>query len=111
MHIGGKDFKCPKSNRFIATNDPLNLHLVMDRHFIDATGRCKMDYVVLSGFHALTEHNDGVRLQEGALPIIENWKTYSAGSDMDGGVFSYGIFHRAFSEALWNITRRKVKKK
>ena len=74
VHIGGKDFKCPKSNRFIATYDPLNLHLVMDRHFIDATGRRKMDYVVLSGFHALTEHNDGVRLQEGALPIIENWK-------------------------------------
>lgn len=42
--------------------------------------------------------------------IIENWKTYSAGSDMDGGVFSYGIFHRAFSEALWNIPRRNVKK-
>ena len=35
-----------------------------------------MDYVVLSGFHALTEHNDGVRLQEGALPIIENWKSH-----------------------------------
>ena len=29
---------------------------------------------------------------------------------MDGGVFSYGIFHRAFSEALWNIPRRNVKK-
>ena len=25
------------------------------------------------------------------------------------GVFSYGIFHRAFSEALWNIPRRNVK--
>ena len=41
---------------------------------LNGFGRRKMDYVVLSGFHALTEHNDGVRLQEGALPIIENWK-------------------------------------
>lgn len=72
--IEGKEFVCPKSNRFIATYDPLNLHLVMDQHFIKTTLSQKMDYVVLSGFHALTEHNDGVRLQEEALPIIEIWK-------------------------------------
>ena len=72
LTIDGQTFVCPKSNRFIATYDPLNLHLVMDDNFIKTTTARKMDYVVLSGFHALTEHNDGVRLQEGALPIIEN---------------------------------------
>lgn len=76
VEISGQKFICPKSNRFIATYDPLNLHLVMDDNFIQATLGQKMDYVVLSGFHALTEHNDGVRLQEGALPIIEIWKKH-----------------------------------
>ncbi len=76
LTIDGQTFVCPKSNRFIATYDPLNLHLVMDDNFIKTTTARKMDYVVLSGFHALTEHNDGVRLQEGALPIIENWKSH-----------------------------------
>lgn len=74
IEIDGETFVCPKSNRFIATYDPLNLHLVMDDSFVQAAGRQKMDYVILSGFHALTEHNDGVRLQEGAVPIILSWK-------------------------------------
>lgn len=74
LTIDGKTFVCPKSNRFIATYDPLNLHLVMDKHFVKHAGKQKLDYMVLSGFHALTERNDGVRLSEEALPIIKAWK-------------------------------------
>lgn len=74
IEIEGETFVCPKSNRFIATYDPLNLHLVMDDNFVKAAEKQKMDYVILSGFHALTEHNDGVRLQEGAVPLILSWK-------------------------------------
>ena len=33
-----------------------------------------IDYIVLSGFHALTERNNGVKLQDDALPIIQRWK-------------------------------------
>lgn len=72
--VDGKTFVCPKSNRFIATYDPLNLHLVMDNHFLNHAGKERLDYMVLSGFHALTERNDGVKLSEEALPLIKNWK-------------------------------------
>lgn len=70
----GERFVCPKSNRFIATYDPLNLHLVMDENFVRASQNNKIDYIVLSGFHALTERNNGVILQAGTLPIIDSWK-------------------------------------
>lgn len=74
VFVDGEEFVCPKSNRFIATYDPLNLHLVMDENFVEASKKNRLDYVVLSGFHALTEQNNGVQLQAGALPIIEVWK-------------------------------------
>lgn len=78
LQFEGEEFVCPKSNRFIATYDPLNLHLVMDENFVKATSGQKIDYVILSGFHALTEHNDGVKLSESALPVIEKWKDKGA---------------------------------
>ena len=74
VELDGETFVCPKSNRFIATYDPLNLHLVMDEHFVRKMSGEKVDYVVLSGFHALTERNNGVKLQDDALPIIQSWK-------------------------------------
>lgn len=72
--VEDEKFICPKSNRFIATYDPLNLHLVMDENFVQTSRKQKLEYVVLSGFHALTERNNGVKLQAGTLPIIEAWK-------------------------------------
>lgn len=76
--LEGQVFKCPKSNRFIATYDPLNLHLVMDDNFVKASVVNPLDYVILSGFHALTENNDGVALAENALPLIKTWKENGA---------------------------------
>ncbi|MBQ8465434.1 MAG: ADP-dependent glucokinase/phosphofructokinase [Alphaproteobacteria bacterium] len=76
--IDGQTFTCPKSNRFIATYDPLNLKLVMDQHFVAATNSIKADYVVLSGMHALTANNNGVALVEKVLPIINAWHKYGA---------------------------------
>lgn len=78
LTIEGQSFSCPKSNRFIATYDPLNLHLAMDDNFVKATTGQKIDYVILSGFHALTERNKGVELQAGTLPIINAWKEKGA---------------------------------
>ena len=73
IELDGKTFVCPKSNRFIATYDPLNLKLVMDPHFVASTNSIKADYVVLSGMHALTANNNGVALVEKVLPIINAW--------------------------------------
>ena len=78
IELDGKTFVCPKSNRFIATYDPLNLKLVMDPHFVASTSTIKADYVVLSGMHALTSNNNGVALVEKVLPIINAWHTQGA---------------------------------
>ena len=34
----------------------------------------EIEYVVLSGYHALTENNNGVKLTEDSLPLIHQWK-------------------------------------
>ena len=72
--IDGQTFTCPKSNRFIATYDPLNLRLIMDKAFTKKMSSEKIEYVVLSGYHALTENNNGVKLTEDSLPLIHQWK-------------------------------------
>ena len=78
IELEGIKFVCPKSNRFIATYDPLNLRLVVDDYFIKATTNSKADYVILSGMHALTANNDGVALVEKVLPIINAWHRHGA---------------------------------
>ncbi len=74
IKLEDQEFVCPKSNRFIATYDPLNLHLVMDENFVKAAEENKLNYIVLSGFHALTENNDGVALTKSVLPMLKIWK-------------------------------------
>lgn len=74
LELEGKTFRCPKSNRFIATYDPLNLKLVTDPHFMSYMRRNVVDYIVLSGFHALTENNNGVALIKDMADEIKTWK-------------------------------------
>lgn len=76
--VEGQEFICPKANRFIATYDPLNLKLVMDKNFVKASTEQKSDYVILSGMHALTANNDGVALVEKVLPIVNSWHNNEA---------------------------------
>lgn len=65
---------CPKSNRFIATYDPLNLNLVKDDAFVRFSETHPIDFIVLSGFHALTANKGGCALIEDVLPLIKSWK-------------------------------------
>ena len=74
VNIGGKIYTCPKSNRFIATYDPLNMNLVINPHFADYMDKSKTEYLLLSGFHPLLAHNNGVKLIDNAVSIIEKWK-------------------------------------
>ena len=74
LELDGQTIFCPKSNRFIATYDPLNLKLVKDQAFVDFSLKNPLDYIVLSGFHALTENRNGVALVEEVVPLIEGWK-------------------------------------
>lgn len=72
--IDGKTFVCPKSNRFIATYDPLNTKLAMNIHFVDYLEKNKVDYLLLSGFHSLMVENHGIQLIENAVSILEKWQ-------------------------------------
>lgn len=70
----GHEVVCPKSNRFIATYDPLNSHLVIDENFVSALNDDVPEAVVLSGYHALTSEQNGAELVKMSLPIIERWQ-------------------------------------
>ena len=72
--IEGKEFVCPKSNRFIATYDPLNLNLVMDSNYVEKVTSKNLDYIFLSGFHALTADHNGVDLIGESLKVVQSWK-------------------------------------
>lgn len=72
--LEGHEVVCPKSNRFIATYDPLNLNLVRDEAFVSFMTYNPVDYVVLSGFHALTANNRGCELLDEVLPYLDAWK-------------------------------------
>ncbi len=55
--VGGERITCPKSNRFIATWDPLNFTLCIDPHFVAAVDahQGRLDACMLSGYQMLTE--------------------------------------------------------
>ncbi len=72
--LDGMTFSCPKSNRFIATYDPLNMRLVMNEGFVEYLNENKTDYLLMSGFHPLLSHMGGLNLVENAVPVIRKWK-------------------------------------
>lgn len=72
--INDKTFTCPKSNRFIATYDPLNMKLVMDKGFVNYLNTHSVDYLLLSGFHPLLESTGGLKLIQNAVPVLKKWK-------------------------------------
>jgi len=72
--IDGKTYKCPKSNRFIATYDPMNMNLVMDKNFIKYMENTPIDFLILSGFNSLLESNNGLGLIDNAIKVLEKWK-------------------------------------
>ncbi len=78
--IGEKTFTCPKSNRFIATYDPLNFKLAIDEAFDKKMSdpSTNFDYIILSGYQMLKEKlNDGGTGAErinASLGAVENWR-------------------------------------
>lgn len=74
LEVWGKQFVCPKSNRFIATYDPANIDLVINEGFVKELNLNGFDYLILSGYHALTSKRNGVSLVQGTIPLIKEWK-------------------------------------
>lgn len=72
-----QEFVCPKSNRFIATYDPMNMNLVIDENFISYLNNHKVAYLLLSGFHPLLSSNNGIEHIKKAVPIIKQWQQHN----------------------------------
>ena len=81
LSIGNETYTCPKSNRFIATYDPLNFKLHIDPSFAKAVSNPNnhLDYVILSGYQMLKEDlGDGVKGAdriEDSIQIFKDWKS------------------------------------
>ncbi len=73
----GKEFTCPKSNRFIATYDPANIDLVINQDFVKHLSQNGYDYLVLSGYHNLTSKRRGVELVNNSIALINDWKKHN----------------------------------
>jgi ADP-dependent phosphofructokinase/glucokinase len=57
ISVDGKSYTCPKSNRFIATYDPLNFILHIDDAFVErlSASDINLDFIILSGYQMLQE--------------------------------------------------------
>ncbi len=78
--LDGKTYTCPKSNRFIATYDPLNMNLVMNDSFVSYLSQNKSEYLLLSGFNPLLESNNGLAHIDNAVNVLSKW--INANKDM-----------------------------
>ncbi len=81
LPLPGGDIRCPKSNRFIATYDPMNLGLHVDQAFARQVAALPCDAVILSGYHLLTETlPDGTRgadRVDASMDVIRAWRAGS----------------------------------
>lgn len=98
--IDNQNFICPKSNRFIATYDPLLFNFIIDENFVSYTKENPIDYFVLSGYQALTEKNNGKKLIKNTIPIIKQWKKRSPKS----------IIHLELASTQDSIIRKAILK-
>ena len=67
LNFFGKKITCPKSNRFIATYDPLNFKLHIDKNFANRLNRpdINFEYIILSGYQMLQDKlSDGTSGKE-----------------------------------------------
>ncbi|MBR6356499.1 MAG: ADP-dependent glucokinase/phosphofructokinase [Alphaproteobacteria bacterium] len=71
---GDEVFVCPKANRFIATYDTANIELKINAGFVNYLNQNGFDYMILSGFHALTAERGGVERIAAVVPLIHQWK-------------------------------------
>lgn len=106
LRIGGLSLVCPKSNRFIATFDPLNFILHMDEHF-DAAMRqssLPLQVILLSGYQMLSEPLSGQAAGSGLERIHTSWKRVQAWKEAHRGV----VVHFEFASTQDQKIRREL---
>jgi ADP-dependent phosphofructokinase/glucokinase len=75
ISVGGQVLTCPKSNRFIATYDPLNFVLHVEEGLDKALGVASnpLDVILLSGYQMLSAQLQGGAPGSGLQRISESW--------------------------------------
>jgi len=79
-------YTCPKSNRFIATYDPLNFKLAIDNGFDKKMSdpNTSFDYIILSGYqmlqNELPDGSLGINHIKESAQTIENWRKNNSNS-------------------------------
>ena len=78
--LGGETYTCPKSNRFIATYDPLNFVLHIDKGLDEAlrVPSNPLDVILLSGYQMLSEPLHGQAAGSGLKRITDSWAQVQA---------------------------------
>ena len=78
--VGGHTLTCPKSNRFIATYDPLNFVLHVEEGLDKALGVAAnpLDVILLSGYQMLSEPLQGQVAGSGLKRISDSWAQVQA---------------------------------
>ena len=109
LNINGESISCPKSNRFIATYDPLNFKLAIDNEFdkkMQDVSTC-FEYIILSGYqmltHKLSNGESGIARIDESKKIIEKWRKnkpnnimhFEIASTQDKLVLKYLVDHLA----------------
>ena len=71
--VDGKEFVCPKSNRFIATYDPLNAKMEINRTFRKHLSSTDFDYFIFAGYNLLSS-DSGIIYAEKSAEFLQNLK-------------------------------------
>ncbi len=80
LKINGETFTCPKSNRFIATYDPLNFRLAIDDAFDKRMSdpSTSFEYIILSGYQMLSNElpngDSGINRINDSINKVRNWR-------------------------------------
>ncbi len=88
MTINGETIVCPKSNRFIATYDPLNFQLHIDEDFANTMTKpnIKNEFIILSGYQMLTEKfadgAKGIDRIDASMEVIKQWRENNPNSTL-----------------------------
>ncbi|MBQ9271590.1 MAG: ADP-dependent glucokinase/phosphofructokinase [Alphaproteobacteria bacterium] len=101
FEFAGQKYVCPKANRFIATYDTANVELRINQGFIKYINKVGFDYMVLSGFHNLTQTRSGLEKIENTVPIVQKLKQDNP----------HGIIHLELASTQDKIVRKAILQK
>ena len=74
LYLDGKEYICPKSNRFIATYDPFNAEMLINETFKQSLLNDDFDYLIIAGYNLLSD-KDGLKSAEKSAQFLQKLKT------------------------------------